>query len=257
MRAILIGLMGCIALGAHTQILQSQLNQNRLSFHFSTQFGKMHSRLLEGELSDYQSKIRPGYFLGFNYMFALQKERFIELGMDYGIQQLDYRFRQELQGVPDETYMESYFPSKHDMLELNLSFSKSFYLSKQHFHHLSVGFSYRALVSRNDFYTGGYTKDLIMNQDTLELGKMDFESHYFLGHLPALRLAYQFGRLKRDGDMITAALLFNYSMSEIVSGYMQVSSEYAAGSARVRYNYKGSYFGIQLSYWLNKNKIEP
>lgn len=255
-KAILLGFIASVAFIGNTQILQKQLNQNRLTFHFSTQFGRMHSMLLEGELSDYQSKFRPGYFIGSTYMFKLNKERFIELGMNYGIQQLDYRFRQELQGIPDEAYIEDYYASKHDMLELHLSFSKSFLLNKQHFHQLSVGVSYRDIVSRSDFYGAAFYTYSI-GQDTVELEKMNFDSHYFIGHLPALRFAYQFGRLKRDGDMITLGLLFNYSMSELVSGYMTISSEYAAGSARVRYNYKGNYVGFQLSYWLNRNMTEP
>jgi len=200
------------------KIVKKALNSNSFQIYLGINTSLMRREVTEGYICKYKSRPRLGYNFGFQYSIPLKKERSLSIGSGlinqkfflwYSRETLEYEYFSKV-----EDYAELYLP----YLEFNAMFNKFYILKKNlYFVKLSYGVNYGIILIENNISGAAF---MGINEN-LKIQFMDLQTE-FKSQLPSLKFEIALGKVKKDLNLISLALVTNIAFTNNITSTMTV-----------------------------------
>jgi hypothetical protein len=229
------------------KIVKKALNSPSLQIYLGGNTALMRREVTEGYICKFKSNPRLGYNFGFQYGIPLKKERSLSIGLGLINQSFHLWFSRETLDYEYFSKVEDYAALHLPYLEFNAMFNKHYILKKNlYFAKLSFGVNYGLLLVKNNISGAAF---IGINQN-LKIQSMDLQTE-FKSQLPSLKFEIALGKVKKDLNLISLALVTNIAFTNNITSTMTVMPD-TKYQAIAKYRYNGSYVGLRLCYTLTK-----
>lgn len=229
------------------KIVKKALNAPSFQIYLGSNTSLMRREVTQGYLCEYKTRPRLGYNFGFQYSIPFKKEKSLSIGLGLINQTFYLWFSRETLEYEYFSKVEDYAELHLPYLEFNAMFSKYYILKNNlYFAKLSYGVNYGFLLAKNNISGASF---MGINQN-LKIQFMDLQTE-FKSQLPSLKFEIALGKVKKDLNLISLALVTNIAFTNNITSIMTVmpNTKY---QAIARYRYNGSYVGLRLCYTLTK-----